>query len=840
MKFPKTTATTHTLANGLTVILEPDRHAPVISTQVWVETGSVHEGEFLGAGISHLLEHMVFKGTESFSSEILSQTVQSAGGQWNAYTTFDRTVYYIDGPAAGAETFLKVLLEMVFKPTFPEQEFEKEKDVIRREIDMGLDDPDSRSSRQLFSTAFGSDARKYPVIGHLELFNRITREDMMRYHRTRYTTDNAFMCISGDFDLAEMLELLGELNSTIERSFTHPVEVATEPLQQGPRQDCSSFAVPAAKLSLAWQGPSLGHPDAAALDLAATILGSGRSSRLYQELREKRELCLHVGAWSYLPCHAPGMIAVSAELEPEQIPAMEQAVHEEIERLLSDSLDEELQKAKRMTLSNQFQTLTTASGRASDLASNWHETRNLDFTRDYLADIEAVSIGDIRRVIKTWLCSEQTLSRVVMYPEGYEKPEEKQAGSERDHAEIDELELANGLQVKVRQDPKVPLVAIHVAIRTGLLSESSASSGLNTLLASLLTKGTTSRDGDEIAATIESLGASLSASSGNNTTLLTASCLQPDLEQVLEIVVDCLSNPAFHGDAIEREKAIQINAIKESEMDPASLAFKELRKALFGDQGYGMSNAGTEGSVAGLGRVDLVAHHAAYFNASNMVVSIFGDVELTAVEALAQRHLMHVKKGKPAELPVQQIMAPSEVKKHLDKQQAVLAIGFPGVSLVDEDRYALALINAWCSDMAGPLFTTIREELGLAYYVSSTMFYGFDTGFFGFYMGTSPEQLELAREALMGAIEKIANQGMEQEVMERVKTSWLAQQALTNQSNRAMAGLCSVDSLLGLGADHFKETAEKMQQLGVEDIKRVAQRVLKKVDPTVVTVCPLR
>ena len=102
------------------------------------------------------------------------------------------------------------------------------------------------------------------------------------------------------------------------------------------------------------------------------------------------------------------------------------------------------------------------------------------------------------------------------------------------------------------------------------------------------------------------------------------------------------------------------------------------------------------------------------------------------------------------------------------------------------------------------------------------------------------KQLELAREALMGAIEQIASEGMEQEVMERVKTSWLAQQALTNQSNRAMAGLCSVDSLLGLGADHFKETAEKMQQLVVQDIKRVAQRVLKKVDPTVVTVCPLR
>ena len=126
MKFPNTTASTHTLDNGLRVILDADSSAPVISTQIWVATGSIHEGDFMGAGISHLLEHMVFKGTKSYSGEELSLAVQAAGGQWNAYTTFDRTVYYIDGPAENTETFLKVLTEMVFAPTFPKDEYEKE------------------------------------------------------------------------------------------------------------------------------------------------------------------------------------------------------------------------------------------------------------------------------------------------------------------------------------------------------------------------------------------------------------------------------------------------------------------------------------------------------------------------------------------------------------------------------------------------------------------------------------------------------------------------------------------------------------------------------------------
>ncbi len=132
MRFPPTRASVHVLSNGLTVILDADASAPVISTQAWVETGSIHEGKHLGAGISHLLEHMVFKGTENYDGTAISDTVQAAGGEWNAYTTFDRTVYYIDGPAENADTFLKVLTEMVFKPTFPADEFEKEKDVIRR------------------------------------------------------------------------------------------------------------------------------------------------------------------------------------------------------------------------------------------------------------------------------------------------------------------------------------------------------------------------------------------------------------------------------------------------------------------------------------------------------------------------------------------------------------------------------------------------------------------------------------------------------------------------------------------------------------------------------------
>jgi len=810
MKFPTTTATVHTLKNGLTVILDSDGSAPVISSQIWVETGSIHEGEFLGAGVSHLLEHMVFKGTEN----------------------------YIDGPSEGTDTFLSVLLDMVFKPTFPEGEFEKEKDVIRREIDMGLDDPDSMASRLMFETAFMDDHRNQPVIGHLELFNRITREDMCAYHKARYTTENAFLVLTGDFDKVKMLKKLEELNTTIERSFTVPVTVASEPEQQGLREAESKFAIPASKYSLSWQGPPMEHPDAVVLDLATTLLGGGKSSRLYQQLREKKQLCLHVGAWGYMPTKAPGLISISAELEAKNIEAFERAVHEEIMHLLSDALDKELAKAKRMTLSTQLKTLTTASGKASDLASNWHEARNLNFTRDYLEKIDAVSISDIRRVVEKWMTSEKTLTRLVIHPNEHEDLTSNESSNSASKNTIVERQLKNGLRLKMRANAKVPLVSIHVAVKAGLLSETSATAGLNGLLANLLTKGTLSKEADEIATIIDSLGATLGASSGNNTITLSASCLMQDLETVLSIVGDCLRSPAFKGDAIEREKAIQINAIEEALMDPVTLAFRELRKLMYGEEGYGISGMGSIEGVKAIDRISIVSQHKAHFNASNMVVSVFGDIEAEHTEALLEKYFGKIPEGQEVNFDGVEVLSAQQKQLHLDKQQGVLVLGYPGLDVKDDDRYALGLIHAWCSDMAGPVFTKIREELGLAYYASSTTFFGMGTGFFGFYLGTSPEQLNLAKEELLKLIRTIAENGMNEDELERVKTSWIAKQSLTNQSNGAVAAVCSVDSLLGLGATHFEESRERIKKLSIMDIKRVAGRLFGETAPTIIEVFP--
>ncbi len=835
MQFPATRASAHILKNGLTVILDADSTAPVISTQAWVETGSIHEGQFLGAGISHMLEHMVFKGTENYDGKAISDTVQAAGGEWNAYTTFDRTVYYIDGPAESAQTFLKVLTEMVFKPSFPIDEFEKEKDVIRREIDMGLDDPDDRNGRLLYTTAFAHDARRQPVIGHLALFDQLTHDDMVSYHRERYTTENTFLSISGDFDKTEMLAFLEEITSSISRSFTHPVTIPEEPIQQGSRCRRKTFAVSASKLTMAWQTPSLEHPDAAALDLLASILGAGRSSRLYQNIREKSDLCHHIGAWSMIDPDAPGLFSIAAIADHSKRDELQQVILKEIEQLSSSDFSEEIVKTTRMALVSQFRTLATASGRASDLASNWHETRNLDFTRDYMDMLAGVTSEDIQRAARTHLVPGK-LTVTSLDPEDSEETDQS-AEESSTRGKMQTVTLDNGLTLITQRDPRLPTVSITIATLAGLPSETSENNGINSLLGKLIPKGTTTRSAEEIATTMDSMGASFGVSCGNNTTLTSASCLSPDLDPTLEILADLFQNPTLPEDALEREREATLAGLREQAEDPLSVAFKKLRPALFGEIGYGLSTSGTEESLNQLCRNDLTEHHQKYFTAKNSVMAVFGDIDPESIVDLVSQHFGALIEGERSASVPQNIPTPTSHALHLDKQQAVLTVGYIGASASDEDNYALELINDYCTDMAGPLFTKIREELGLAYYVSATQFHGVNTGMFAFYLGTSPDQLELAQRNLLGEIKTIAEQGIPEDTLESVKTTWLASHALANQKLGSLARLSAIDCLLGYEPDHHLKAPDHIRALTYDDIKVAAKKYLST-EPVIVTVTP--
>jgi zinc protease len=837
--FPPSKARTWTLPNGLGIIIEEDHSAPVASVQVWVETGSIHEDRHLGAGMSHMLEHMLFKGTETRSSNEFAQRVQDAGGYINAYTSFDRTVYWIDIPAKGAATAIELLADAMMNSTLPPEEFVKEQEVIRREFAMGYDDPDRMSSMALFANAYREHPYQHPVIGHLDVFNTLTRDEVMAYYKARYVPNNMFFVITGDVDGENVRAQLAELFERHPRVALPPVFIPPEPRQLGRRESHSEFATELTRLHLAWHIPDAAHPDIPALDVLATVIGSGRSSRLYKKLREDLGLVHSADAWCYAPGQE-GLWGVDAVLDPERRVQAEAEMLRVIEEVRTGGITpSELEKAKRQSLSHQIGAVTTMRGKASDLGSNWLIARNLDFSRDYLDSIQRVSVDDLRRVVETWLTG-QNLTVVSLNPPG--SLEKSDAASTADSAsDIRKFTLPNGLRLLVREDLRLPLVSIAGAFKAGLLAETEQNNGITRLLSKVLLKGTERRTAEQLADEIEAAGGSITAEGGNNSISLFARVLQPDLALGLDIVSDVLLRATLPEKAIAREKEIQLASIKAEEEEMTVVARNLLRRHLLPGHPYSLRSLGTPESVAQLTRDDLAAFREHHLVGRNGVLAVFGAVRADEVKALVEQHFGALPAGEPAfaQIPSPQApAAPIEVSETKPKAQAVLMVGFLGGDIYSPDRAALELIDEASSDLGSRFFVRIREQMGLAYFVGSSSMPGLVRAPFVFYLGTDPLKVTAVQAELMDEIRQLAEKGLSAEELARAKEKLLGAQDIRNQSNDNFAFSTALDELYGLGFDHYRDLRREVESVTLEDVRRVAQKYFRDQPPVIAVVRP--
>src|SRR5438132_281550 len=511
--FPPSSAHKWILPNGLTIIVQEDDSAPVASVQAWCGTGSIDEDQHLGAGLSHILEHMLFKGTKTRGKSEIARKIQDVGGYINAYTSFDRTVFWIDVPRDGVVTALDILADAMMNSTLPPEEYQKEQEVIRREFAMGMDDPDRMAGLFLFSTAYQVHPYRFPVIGEIEIYNQLTQEQVMQYYKTRYVPNNLTFIIVGDVDAEKVHQQLTNLIKPYPEKSLQPVFVPAEPPQLGRREAHQEFATELTHLSLAWHIPAVTNPDVPALDLLSTILGEGRSSRLYRRVREDAGLAFGISAFSYTPGD-PGLFGIDATVDPKKREAAEQLALRIVDEVKHAGVTaEELAKAKKIMLSHHLGALTTMRGQASDIGSNWLLTRDLNFSRHYLDAVQKVTLDDIKRVAATYL-TENNLTVISLSPKGSLAGKAESAKAV-EAGEIQKFDLSNGLRLLVREDPRLPLVGMGAVFRGGLLAETPQTNGITRLMAKVLLKGTKTRTAEQIANEIEAVGGSVSSDAGN-------------------------------------------------------------------------------------------------------------------------------------------------------------------------------------------------------------------------------------------------------------------------------------------------------------------------------------
>lgn len=818
-----------TLPNGLTVIVREDHSAPVVAAQAWCRAGSVDEGRWLGAGLSHVLEHMLFKGTTKREGHRIDQEVQEAGGYLNAYTSFDRTVYWINVPNTGTRTALDILADITCHATLPADELTKEMDVIRREMDMCHDDPGRRSSRRLFETAYTRSPYRFTVIGYPEIFNQLTRDDIVAYYREKYVPNNLFFVVAGDVRTEEVTEQIAEAFRETKARPLPPAVLPEEPRQVAAREMIEEAAVELAHLHYSWHIPDLRHPDVPALDVLAVLLGSGRSSRLFRKVREELALVTGIDAWTYSPGNQ-GLVGISAVLEADKCDAAREAILAEVGRIQEQAIEpEELAKVVKQFISGTLAARKTMLGQAQDLGSNWMAAGDLNFSERYLAAVKQVTPAVLQRVAREYFTTDnQTLYGLVPKGAGANLAHRVEVAEE---APVCRFDLPNGLRLLVKENHRLPFVDFRLVLRGGVLAETAADNGATQLLSRMLMQGTARRTAEQIANEIESVGGQLDTYSANNTFGVNAEVLDGDFQLGLELLADVLLHPAFPAEALERERANQLAALRAQRDQMLQSGTRALRQLLYGAQGYGLDPLGSEESLTALTADHLREFHTRLAVPQNAVLAVYGAVEPEAVHRAVQAvfgdwmatgEAMNPKaSGRGASCP-----GIERTVETRDKKQGVLLIGFPSVTIDHPDRLALDLLQEACSDLGSRLFMRIRDNLGLAYYVGASHFSGLIPGYLAFYVGTEPDKLAQVEQELLNEAALLRTEGLSLEEVKRAQAKILGQRKISRQELGSLAQTHALDELYGLGYGNSEAEDRRYEALTVDDLKAVAAKYL--------------
>lgn len=819
---------TFTLENGVQCLIKPDASAPVATVQFWIASGSMHETPFLGSGIAHAVEHMIFKGTPTRPPGAITREINDVGGQVNAYTTLDRTVYYADVPSEHWETAFDVLFDGVVNASFPPEEWEQEREVILREIAMDEDNPERVINKNLWQTVMRHDTRRHPVIGYTDVFQTLSRDDLVTWHRQHYTPDNTMVVVVGDIEVDNVISTIKGNMERFPRRPRGTVILPDEPRQLTARYLRTEGHVTMGRVALAWPTVSLHHPDAAALSLLSTIAGQGRSSRMHRTLVEEKQILDRLSVWSYTP-DRKGLFGLSGLFNAEDEDKVIKTLNEEIESLRnSDYTREEIDRAIRMALTSQLRRFETMRGQASIYGVNQLYTGDPRFMEHSLSRLMEVTAEDLNYVSRTYLVPER-MSTVVKLPfsDTDTTPVDKSHHPRFSYPEPERRILDNGITLLTHATDRLPFVYIATTLKGGLRAEPESRRGMTMLMANLLLRGTPNRSRESIDMTVESRGASLNAYAGNNTFGIEAGFIRDDLPLMIELLADCLLHPLFEDGAIERQRQLQITAIRQQGENPMAIAQQHMRHHIFPRHPYRDTPEGRIKTVKHLTRDDLVEHHQRLVVASNLVVSVFGDIDADVVENEINRAFKSMSTA-----PVPRFehdidtTNPIRVTKGTPHQQTIVLAAFPGLTLNDPMLDALDVLQTAMSGLSSELALEIRDRRGLAYFSGARHQPGLEPGVFIMFAGTRQDAVEKIEHLFEAERKRIVRNGLTENELNRAKAELSASVRMQLQNTLNMARHCALNERYGLGANALFQRPERIAAVTNEDIRAVAARVL--------------
>ena len=860
------------LANGLSVLLIENHKSPVVSVQMWVKTGSADErkGE---EGISHFIEHLVFKGTERYGVGAIASTVEASGGELNAYTSFDQTVFYVNISKEFGDVALDVISEMMGFPKFENGEIDNEREVVLEEIKRSNDSPGRQASRLLFSTVYKKHPYGIPVIGYDRIIRKVKRKTLVDYYQSRYVPSNMHLVVAGDFTHKEMAKKVDAAFGRIETFKTRKVSRAKEPAQTGTRVKVAHAPFEEAQFHIAWRIPGASHKDVAALDVLALIIGQGESSRLTQKLRLESPVTNSIGAGTFTPKET-GLFTISANLNVEQTEAAFGGIMAELLRIAVEPPSaEELKKAIVNLESEEFYSMETIEGVARKAGSLENLMGDYAYFEKFMRQVYALKPTDVQKAARKYLGT-KAMNIVMMSPrnekaiskflngwvKSYGKEFAKAQKAKLSQAKpptvkkvkwalgssgtgaspIEKHQLASGATVIFRTSRATPVFSAKAAFLGGLRAEDVKQSGVTELLSRVWTSGTKSLSEAEVSQKIEAMAGSLSAFGGRNSAGLSLQTISPFEDESLALFEEVLTGPALPEAAVEREKVVMQEMIRSREDNPAQVVSQMFAESMFKGHPYERDLYGTKDSVQSLSRATVRAHLESMANARNLMVVVTGCVDKDKWLKRMETATSSLPKGAPLTKKFEHRGPTAEIRefKTLEREQSHIIVGFKGLVLDDPKRYTLQIIQSILAGQGGRLFIELRDKASLAYSVAPVRMEGVDTGYFGAYIGCSPQKGKTAIEMMDIEFKKLENDLVGDAELDRAKRYLIGRHDIDLQRNSAICSSILFNEIYGIPSAEVFKYADYLRDITAKDVRTLAReifsrpRVLCAVGPT--------
>ncbi len=862
---PKIEYTEWKLPNGLRVIALPDSGTATVTTSMWYEVGSKHDPQGR-SGFAHLFEHILSRKTENMPYNMVNRLTEDVGGTRNASTGDDRTNYYETVPAEYLETMLWTHAERMARPVVDDEVFEKERSIVKEELRQRiLAPPYGRIRLLLAENGYDVLPQRRPGIGNIAELDAATLADARAFHEAYYGPDTATLIVAGNFDVARLRTLVDKYFGAIApRANAIPLAIAgKEPARTTPRSVVATVpTVPLPVVGSLWKVPGASHPDVAALEVLDAVLSAGDNSRLHEALIRSGRA---VEVSEFLnTSEEGGYFAAFAIINPAADKAeVAQILAGELARVRGGQVTAaELAEAKNTLFASALRGRETVRGRAFELGEALVSTGDPNAADVRLARIGNVTAADVQRVARTYLKPEAVVD--FRYEKGEDNPASwanpvpmptfksvppahgtpntladdarRQAPPAPgavpavSQAQLVESTLSNGIPLVAAQTGEVPIATMTVVLPGGNATDPAGKAGLAALAATVADKGTPTRSAQSIAQTLESLGASLSASSGNDGTYVSLTAPTANLQAAGEVFADIVRNANYPADEVERERKRAIDGLQVALKDPGSLASRVATRVLYGDAPYG--GVTTVNSLPAIAQADLVSWRQTWWHPATAKVVVSGGIAPAQAKTVTEKLFGGWTSAAPAPTPVanpagQALPVRTVVIDMPEAGQAAVVAGVRAVSRSSADYWPLTVANAVLGvGSNGRLFEEVRTKRGLSYGSYSGFGATADASVLTASAQTKNETADEVAQVILEQFAGLASQPLDEEAVQKRRLFLAGSTERALETSAGFNGLVANLLLQGIDPRDAARTAQHLAAVSPDAARATAAKLV--------------